>query len=84
MSTFPPAARHHYDLDSPFTVLSTIENYRRRNGPDGKDAVAEFSKAKWERYARAGAGLHGALDGLLAPVHARAWTTSRSMTTASP
>jgi hypothetical protein len=26
---FPPGARHHYDLESPYTVLSTIETYRR-------------------------------------------------------
>jgi hypothetical protein len=48
---FPPGARRHYDLESPFTVLSTIESYRMRNGPDGQDAVAEFTKAKWARYA---------------------------------
>jgi len=40
---FPPGARHHYDLDSPFTVMSTIENYRRRNGPDGHDLAQEFN-----------------------------------------
>lgn len=48
---FPPGARRHYDLESPYAVLSTIESYRLRNGPDGKDAVREFSKAKWERCA---------------------------------
>lgn len=47
---FPPGGRHHYDLDSPFPVLSTIENYRQRNGPAGQDAVAEFTPAKWARY----------------------------------
>jgi len=40
---FPPGARHHYDLDSPCTVLSTIENYRLRNGPDGQDLATEFN-----------------------------------------
>jgi hypothetical protein len=40
---FPPGARHHYDLGSPHTVKSTIENYRRRNGPDGKDLVRDFN-----------------------------------------
>ncbi len=45
-----PGARHHYDLDSPFTVKSTIENWRLRNGPDGKDLVLEFNKAKFAPY----------------------------------
>lgn len=40
---FPPGARHHYDTSSPCTVLSTIENYRLRNGPDGNDLVSEFN-----------------------------------------
>ncbi len=48
---FPPGARHHYDLESPFTVLSTIESYRMRNGPDGKDAVREFHRSKWKEHA---------------------------------
>ena len=48
---FPPGARSHYDLDSPVTVSSTIESFRLRDGPDGKDAIIEFSKARWERYA---------------------------------
>ncbi|HOW19179.1 MAG TPA: hypothetical protein PLC79_09095 [Phycisphaerae bacterium] len=45
-----PGARHHYDLDSPFTVKSTIENWRMRNGPDGKDLVLDFNKDKFARY----------------------------------
>jgi len=48
---FPPGARHHYDLDSPHTVLSTIENYRLRKGPDGKDLALPFNKDKFARYA---------------------------------
>jgi hypothetical protein len=48
---FPPGARHHYDLESPYTVLSTIENYRLRNGPDGKDLALPFNKDKFARYA---------------------------------
>jgi hypothetical protein len=48
---FPPGARQHYDLSSPHTVLSTIENYRLRNGPDGKDLVADFNQGKFARYA---------------------------------
>ena len=47
---FPPGARHHYDLESPHTVLSTIENYRLRNGPDGQDLALEFNKDKFARY----------------------------------
>jgi hypothetical protein len=48
---FPPGARHHYDLDSPYTVSSAIENYRLRNGPDGQDRVADFNRDKFTRYA---------------------------------
>jgi len=48
---FPPGGREHYDLSSPFTVKSTIENYRRRNGPEGKDLVLDFDKSKFGRYA---------------------------------
>lgn len=45
---FPPGARHHYDLNSPFTVMSTIESYRLRNGPDGKDLAQEFNIKRTE------------------------------------
>jgi hypothetical protein len=48
---FPPGARHHYDLESPHTVLSTIENYRLRNGPDGQDLALPFNKDKFAGYA---------------------------------
>ena len=48
---FPPGARHHYDLDSPYTVKSTIENYRLRNGPNGEDLALEFNKDKFARFA---------------------------------
>ena len=48
---FPPNARHHYDLDSPFTVSSTMENYRLRNGPDGKDLVKDFNSEKFKLFA---------------------------------
>ena len=47
---FPPGGRHHYDLDSPFTVKSTIENYRRRNAPDGKDIALDFNRSKFTPY----------------------------------
>lgn len=48
---WPPGARKHYDLDSPHTVLSRIENFRQFNGVNGQDRVEPFSKDKWQRYA---------------------------------
>ncbi len=47
---FPPGARWHYDMDSPYTVMSTIENYRLRNSKDGKDKSEEFNKDKFGQY----------------------------------
>ena len=47
---FPPGARDHYDLESPYTVESTIENYRLRNGRKGKDKVEEFNTDKFEQW----------------------------------
>lgn len=47
---WPPGARNHYDLSSDYTVRSTIENWRQRNGPDGKDLVLPFNKDKFARY----------------------------------
>lgn len=47
---FPPGARNHYDLVSPYTVQTTIENWRLRNGPDGQDRVHEFERARFEAY----------------------------------
>lgn len=47
---FPPGGRHQYDLDSPATVKCRIENWRRRNGPDGKDVVLDFNKSKFARF----------------------------------
>lgn len=41
-----PNGRHHYDLKSPYVVSTTMENYRRRNGPDGKDKVTDFTADK--------------------------------------
>ncbi len=57
---WPPGARHHYDLDSPHTVKSTIENYRLRNGPDGKDKVLEFNKEKYAAYRKTAPDCMGA------------------------
>jgi hypothetical protein len=39
---FPPGARRHYDLASPCRVMSTIESWRRGDGPDGEDLAREF------------------------------------------
>jgi hypothetical protein len=47
---FPPGARNHYDKESPFTVASVIENWRLRNGPDGKDLVTDFNKDRFLRH----------------------------------
>ncbi|MBN1513172.1 MAG: hypothetical protein JXB13_14245, partial [Phycisphaerae bacterium] len=41
-----PNGRHHYDMKSPYVVSTTMENYRRRNGPDGKDKVTDFTVDK--------------------------------------
>jgi hypothetical protein len=47
---FPPGARWHYDLDSPFTVLTTLETYRTRAVPEAKDEPREFNREKFLRY----------------------------------
>lgn len=47
---FPPGARHHYDLASPFTVMATIENYRLRKKPGEADKAEPFNHEKFERY----------------------------------
>jgi hypothetical protein len=47
---FPPGARHHYDISSPFTVLSTMENYRLGNGPGGGDLAVAFNAEKFAHY----------------------------------
>jgi hypothetical protein len=47
---FPPGARGHYDLGSPFIVKTVIENYRLRNGPDGKDLAHDFDPARFKQY----------------------------------
>ncbi|MBN1852204.1 MAG: hypothetical protein JW829_05740 [Pirellulales bacterium] len=49
---FPPGARGHYDLASPFVVKTVIENYRLRNGVGGKDAVHDFDPARFRQYER--------------------------------
>lgn len=48
---FPPGARHHYDLDSPVTVRSSIENYRRpAAGADHAARGRPWSAAAFARY----------------------------------
>jgi len=49
---FPPGGRNHYDLKSPFVVKTTIENWRQHNGPDGKDIVHDFDRARFTQYAK--------------------------------
>jgi len=47
---FPPGARSHYDLASPYTVKSTIENYRLGNGPNREDKAGEFNKDRFRQW----------------------------------
>lgn len=47
---FCPTARQDYDLDSPYTVLSTIEHYGLRDGPDGKDKAEPWTVLKFKIY----------------------------------
>lgn len=47
---FTPNSRGHYDLDSPFAVMSTIEHYRMFDGPDGKDKQEPWTCERFARY----------------------------------
>ncbi len=47
---WPPGGRQQYDLSSPATVHTTLENYRLRNGPDGRDKVTDFNIELVSRY----------------------------------
>ena len=47
---FMPSGRRDYDLDNPATVLSTIENFRLRNGPGGRDRAEPWTAAKFARH----------------------------------
>jgi hypothetical protein len=49
---WPPNARHHYDLDSPFTVQSTCLGYRRGGGPGDADVPLPFTSNEFRRYRR--------------------------------
>jgi hypothetical protein len=47
---FTPNGRKDYDLTNTQPVLSTVENYRRFNGPDGKDRAEMWSNEKFAPY----------------------------------
>ncbi|NMC83289.1 MAG: hypothetical protein GYA63_10595 [Armatimonadetes bacterium] len=47
---YNPSGRRDYDLDNPQPVMSTIENYRLFNGPDGKDKKELWTVAKFKKY----------------------------------
>lgn len=49
---WPPNARHHYDLDSPFVVQSTCLGWRRGEGPGGADLPRPFTSNVFRRYRR--------------------------------
>jgi hypothetical protein len=44
---FPPNARRHYDTFNTFSVQSTCEGYRRREGAGGADLARPFSRANF-------------------------------------
>jgi hypothetical protein len=47
---FPPNARGHYDLDNPYPVMSTIEDWRIGSGPDGRDLARPFTNQAFRGY----------------------------------
>jgi hypothetical protein len=47
---FTPNGRGHYDLENKDYVMSTIEHYRRFDGPDGKDIAEKWSNEKFAKY----------------------------------
>jgi len=49
---FTPNSRGHYDLTNPAAVMSTIEHYRRFDGPDGKDKAEPWTIQKFQRYSK--------------------------------
>lgn len=49
---FMPSGRRDYDLENPAVVMSTIESFRLRNGPDGRDRAEPWTAAKIDRYRR--------------------------------
>ncbi|MBI3820803.1 MAG: hypothetical protein HY286_19100 [Planctomycetes bacterium] len=49
---FPPNGRSDYDMDNPQDVMSTIEHFRRFDGPGGKDIAEKFSIAKFKGFSQ--------------------------------
>ena len=49
---FMPSGRRDYDLDDTAPVLSTIESFRLRNGPGGRDLAEPWTASKFARYRR--------------------------------
>jgi hypothetical protein len=47
---FPPNGRHHYDLDNPQPVMSTIEDWRIGSGPEGKDLAKPWTPEAYGQY----------------------------------
>jgi hypothetical protein len=47
---FPPNGRRHYDLDNDQPVMSTIEGWRLRGGPGGKDRAKPWTNAAFRNY----------------------------------
>ncbi|MBW2260744.1 MAG: hypothetical protein JRG91_02135 [Deltaproteobacteria bacterium] len=47
---FIPNGRQHYDLDSPYPVLSTCEGFGLREGTDGGDMLRPFTSGSFAAY----------------------------------
>jgi hypothetical protein len=47
---FMPSGRHHYDLDSPVPVMSTIEDWRIGSGPNGQDLAKPWRINAFAQY----------------------------------
>jgi hypothetical protein len=47
---FVPNGRSHYDLASPFEVLSSCVSFRMYNGPAGEDVPATFTTGTFKAY----------------------------------
>lgn len=47
---FPPNARRHYDEFNTFTVLSTCQGWRRKEGAGGADLARNFSLSTFSQY----------------------------------
>ena len=47
---FPPNGRTHYDMDNREPVMSTIEDWRIRSGPDGEDVAKIYTSDVLKPY----------------------------------